>query len=683
MVSPAPSQSIMSPTPSQSGTELTGTGTRSEWSATSASASTVLRRAPAMRFRSRPATESIITESFVSESVVSESVISESEYEYVTPPRTPSESYRSESELLQTPTRSSVLSDDTTPTATRTVRSMVPSEALEIGSPVSLSGRISDVCWTSTESSRSPTTATLSPTTVPWSPSTLPQSPSTVSQSPSTVPWSPSTVLLSPTVTRTPSILSTATPSVIGTIEDEPDFESEAETEVQSTSYSTASQGTDFLTATPGSSYATPSEGTSYRSLEPVPSEGYDTASECESGVTAECWCPQRTPPSSVPSSISLPDVPMQSVADLSSPPSSPSSESTPTPSTTVSTSSVASRDFFNVPPPSTISRAPSIVPTIPTLTPSASISSRHSIVELERSVSPASSLTPSVDIPRIGSEFGDSEHGGSSVSFEIEAPITPIRARSRTPTASVTGSSVWVPSPSSLHTPVPHPSPPREVWDYSPSESSESSDVTEETDVASSLQVPAAPPASLERAPSIRSIRSLWATETDVSFDESLLNPSPSSVSAPLPRVETEPVPLTISTPTISTPTSTTISTPTPTPSEHTPIQMPTPAVSTATITSEPSSVSLHAIPRPQSPSSLTQESSISGEAPKIRRALSASTWDDSGETDLAPLEWRSASPSTVSSATADVSTLCVQLRVYSNEHLIASFSRSRATPC
>ncbi|KAG8851671.1 hypothetical protein FRB96_009167 [Tulasnella sp. 330] len=84
-----------------------------------------------------------------------------------------------------------------------------------------------------------------------------------------------------------------------------------------------------------------------------------------------------------------------------------------------------------------------------------------------------------------------------------------------------------------------------------SESESSEEVEESEESEVIEeeseemtsvrSVDVPNAPPGSVNRAPSIRSIRSLWATETDVSFDSTMLGPSPSMVSVALPELEVE----------------------------------------------------------------------------------------------------------------------------------------------
>lgn len=71
--------------------------------------------------------------------------------------------------------------------------------------------------------------------------------------------------------------------------------------------------------------------------------------------------------------------------------------------------------------------------------------------------------------------------------------------------------------------------------------EESEVLEVSEEMTSVRSLDVPNAPPGSVNRAPSIRSIRSLWATETDVSFDSTMLGPSPSVISVALPELEVE----------------------------------------------------------------------------------------------------------------------------------------------
>lgn len=148
-------------------------------------------------------------------------------------------------------------------------------------------------------------------------------------------------------------------------------------------------------------------------------------------------------------------------------------------------------------------------------------------------------------------------------------------------------------------------------------------------------MSYPYAPAGSLARGPSIRSIKSLWATETDVSFESSLLHPSPSIQSVALPETityETTPVRLTLPTPTVS---SETASVPV-TPEVAASPMLPKSPSMMSTATTE-STVELRDAPRAHSP------------------AMSA--WDEtSSVTPSVMTEYRTMSPSVVSSATRSV---------------------------
>ncbi|KAG8916423.1 hypothetical protein FRC00_000163 [Tulasnella sp. 408] len=145
------------------------------------------------------------------------------------------------------------------------------------------------------------------------------------------------------------------------------------------------------------------------------------------------------------------------------------------------------------------------------------------------------------------------------------------------------------------------------------------------------SISYPDAPAGSVARAPSIRLIKSLCTTETDVSFESSLLPSSPSVESVTLPPTigdETTPVRITLPTPTVSSENSSPPVTP-----EIAPSRESTKSPSTVSTATTESTVQLQHAPRPRSP------------------VLSA--WEDSSITPSEITEYQTVSPSVVSSAT------------------------------
>ncbi|KAG8904985.1 hypothetical protein FRB99_000899 [Tulasnella sp. 403] len=319
------------------------------------------------------------------------------------------------------------------------------------------------------------------------------------------------------------------------------------------------------------------------------------------SSVTVSSETFPSASPSTVPASIELPDVPAHSDASLPSPslPTSGPSESTPSLSAT-ELSSRDSMEFPDAPPPS-ISRPPSVVPTIPSITPSSTLSS----IQLSAPKAPSVSLwgdsrSPSMEVP---SEFGEMPAPGPSpsisldrdivtpslpaesiseaphrpsVSFDIESDIGELAAVESIPDEFLpdeSPSSATLSFESSapslhIHLPAKSPSsvtsasalsvPPSPVVPVSPSisssassssytitsssESEESSVTLSVGDVSStipSLTVPPPPPGSLHRYPSIRTISSVWDRETDHSYESSILERSPSIATIALPDAE------------------------------------------------------------------------------------------------------------------------------------------------
>ncbi|KAG8904042.1 hypothetical protein FRC00_014293, partial [Tulasnella sp. 408] len=319
-----------------------------------------------------------------------------------------------------------------------------------------------------------------------------------------------------------------------------------------------------------------------------------------------------RPPPSPVPSSVRLPFQPVPSVRSLPASLPSPTSESTASLGSMSRSPSIQSVAMPDVPAASEISRPPSVVPTIPSLTPSSSLSSRRTTPrELTATVSSAS-YSESIETPEIASEFGEVHDAVPSPSLsysEVSQPTPRITSeRTPTPARSVSSASWTASAPSSVlrNVPVAHPHPPpsptQSPWE--PSESSVYTSVVSEEEAMStipSVSYPDAPAGSLARAPSIRSIKSLWATETDVSFESSLLHPSPSVESVALPPTityETTPVRLTLPTPTVS---SETISLPV-TPEVAASPALPKSPSMVSTVSTE-STLQLQDAPRPHSP--------------------------------------------------------------------------------
>ncbi|KAG9013171.1 hypothetical protein FRB90_006205, partial [Tulasnella sp. 427] len=352
-----------------------------------------------------------------------------------------------------------------------------------------------------------------------------------------------------------------------------------------------------------------------------------------------------RPPPSPVPSSVRLPFQPVPSVRSLPSSLASPMSESTPTLHSVSRSPSMQSVDMPDVPAASEISRPPSVVPTIPSLTPTSSLSSRRTVPrEFTPTVSSAS-WTESVETPEISDEFGVVRDvvPSPSLSFSEASLPTHRMAPESAPTPSRSVTTSWIPSSPSVVREVPpaatHPpaSPTPSPWE--PSESSVYTSAVSEEEEMSTIQSMSyldAPAASLARAPSIRSIKSLWATETDVSFESSLLHPSPSMESVGLPQVityETTPVRLTLPSPSVSSESMSLAPTPEVAPSPGLP--MSPSVISTATTES---TVELRDAPRTRSPA--------------------ISPWDDaSSVTPSVMTEYTMLSPSEVSSATRSIS--------------------------
>ncbi|KAG9040066.1 hypothetical protein FS837_000859 [Tulasnella sp. UAMH 9824] len=344
-----------------------------------------------------------------------------------------------------------------------------------------------------------------------------------------------------------------------------------------------------------------------------------------------------RTSSSPVPSSVRLPFQPVPSVRSL--PPSlpSPTSESTPTLSSISRSPSVQSVAMPNAPAASEIDRPPSVVPTISSLTPSSSLSSRRMTPrELSVTVSSAS-WTESLEAPEIAGEI--SVVPSASPSFIEPSHITPRLASERTPTPthSTVGTASWTPSSSFIReVPPTHSCPPPSTTpsSWKPSESSVyTSSISAEKTMSTipSISYPDAPAGSLARAPSIRSIKSPWRTETDVSFESSRLPSSPSVESVTLPPTitdETTPVRLNLRTPTVS--------------SEATSPLLTPEVADSPVLPKSPSTVS-----------TATTESTVQLQHTLRSHSPVFSAWEDSSVTPSELTECRTVSPSVVSSAT------------------------------
>ncbi|KAG8920861.1 hypothetical protein FRC01_000556 [Tulasnella sp. 417] len=234
-------------------------------------------------------------------------------------------------------------------------------------------------------------------------------------------------------------------------------------------------------------------------------------------------------------------------------------------------------------------------------------------------------------------SEFG--EVPAPSPWFSEPSQVTPriVSERAPSPTRPVTTVSRIPYSPSIIREILPaHPSP-RPSSTSSPWEPPESGVYTsfvsegETESKIPSISYPAAPAGSLACSPSIRSIKSPWAAETDVSFESSLLGPPPSIESASIPpTVAYEPTPVRL--------------------------HLPTPTVSLETFSS-PVTPDISAIPAPpQSPSTVsaaTTESTVQVRNVPRPHSPPVSSRDESSVTPSEITEYRTVSSSVVSSAT------------------------------
>ncbi|KAG8923925.1 hypothetical protein FRC01_012156 [Tulasnella sp. 417] len=250
-----------------------------------------------------------------------------------------------------------------------------------------------------------------------------------------------------------------------------------------------------------------------------------------------------RPPPSPVLSSVWLPLQPVPLVRSLPSSLPSPMSESSLTLSSISRSPSIQTVAMPDMPAASEISRPPSVVPTIPSLTPGSSLSSRRPTPrELSASVSSASwtESLEALEASEIASQFGQVPSPSPSFSEPSQPRSRTASERTPTPARSVSTAS-WIPSsPSVVHNvptvhphPHPHPPPSPTPSPWEPSSSSiYTSFVSDKEAISAILSVnyPNAPVGAPTRAPSNWSIKSLRATETDTSFESSLLHPLPSN---------------------------------------------------------------------------------------------------------------------------------------------------------
>ncbi|KAG9030949.1 hypothetical protein FRB95_003286 [Tulasnella sp. JGI-2019a] len=442
---------------------------------------------------------------------------------------------------------SSVSSSSITASSTASAASsssITASSTASSASSSSITARSTASSASSSSISASPTASPIAPSPIlasPIMPSSATPSAISSSSAPSSLvtvsPLTASTIPLSP-VMASPIMPSSATPSAI----------------------SSSSAPSSSITASPFTASSIP--------LSPV--------------MASPIMPSSATPSTVMPTPLPTPDallVPVPSeISDSSeSMETSEWSESVDSASSAGRSGIMSSVDLPGMPPPSMGSPVPSIMPTIP------SMSSRRTFTASSRksvrfpSVSSATGesevqVQQTRDIP---DEFGQMPPSPSLIlpSSPATMSLPPIPASPATTTMST-----WISSAASLHTPELQKassirpsspsvsfseesrlSPPevkpipleRAMSDVSgmsaesevTEESEESEDFGESEEMTSihSLEVPNAPPASVDRAPSIRSIRSLWATETDVSFDSFMLAPSPSSVSVALPELEVE----------------------------------------------------------------------------------------------------------------------------------------------